>query len=64
MMLEERTVEERLTALEKELAALKQQVTVQHPQRSWIEQIAGTFQDDPEFDKIVRLGREFRKAVR
>jgi len=33
-MLEERTVEERLTALEKELATLKQQVTVQHEQRS------------------------------
>ncbi len=63
-MLEQQTVEERLTALEKELAALKQQVTVQHAHRSWIEQIAGTFQDDPDFAEIVRLGQEFRKAAR
>ena len=63
-MLEQLTVEERLSALEQELRELKQQVTVQHEQRSWIEQIAGTFKDDAEFEEIVRLGREFRKAVR
>jgi hypothetical protein len=63
-MLEQQTVEERLTALEKELAALKQQVTVPHEHRSWIEQIAGTFQDDPDFAESVRLGQEFRKAAR
>jgi len=62
-MLEQRTVEERLTALEKELRELKQQVSLQKDQRSWIEKIAGTFKDDPDFDEIVRLGREFRKAA-
>jgi hypothetical protein len=30
---------------------------------SWIERIAGTFRDDPEFDEIVRLGREFRESA-
>ena len=62
-MLEPLTVEERLTALEKELMELKQQVTVQKDQGSWIEKIAGTFKGDPDFDEIVRLGREFRKAT-
>ncbi|MBM4257613.1 MAG: hypothetical protein FJ147_17185 [Deltaproteobacteria bacterium] len=62
-MLEQLTVEERLSALEKELKELKQQVTVQQEQRSWIEKIAGTFKDDPDFEEIVRLGREFRKAA-
>jgi len=62
-MLEHLTVEERLTALEQELQALKQQVTVQKDHRSWIEKIAGTFKDDPDFEEIVRLGREFRKAA-
>lgn len=62
-MLEQLTVEERLTALEKELRELKQQVTVQIDQRSWIEKIAGTFKDDPDFEEIVRLGREFRKTA-
>ena len=62
-MLEQQTVEERLTALEQELRELKQQVTVQKDQQSWIERIAGTFKDDPDFEEIVRLGREFRKAA-
>ena len=61
-MLEQSTVEERLTALEKELTELKQQVSVQQDRRSWIEKIAGTFKGDPDFDEIVKLGREFRKA--
>lgn len=52
-MLEQLTVEERLSALEKELKELKQQVTVQQEQRSWIEKIAGTFKDDPDFEEIV-----------
>jgi hypothetical protein len=62
-MLEQLTVEERLSALEQELRELKQQVTVQKDQRSWIEKIAGTFKDDLDFEEIVRLGREFRKAA-
>jgi len=62
-MLEQPTVEERLTALEKELQELKQHVILQKDQRSWIEKIAGTFKDDPDFDEIARLGREFRKAA-
>ena len=62
-MLDQQTVEERLSALEKELRELKQQVTVQQDQQSWIERIAGTFKDDPDFEEIVRLGREFRKAA-
>ncbi|MGE0827294.1 MAG: hypothetical protein AB7G75_33295 [Candidatus Binatia bacterium] len=57
------TVEERLTALEKGLAELKQQVSVQKDHPSWIEKIAGTFKDDPDFDEIVKLGRKFRKAA-
>ncbi len=63
-MLEQLTVEERLSALEKELRELKHQVTVQPSPQSWIEKIAGTFKDDPDFEEIVRRGREFRKAVR
>lgn len=62
-MLEQQTVEERLTALEQELRELKEQVTVQKDQPSWIERIAGTFKNDPDFAEIVRLGREFRKAA-
>ena len=45
------TVEERLTTLEQELQVLKQQVIAKKDQRSWIEKIAGTFEDDSGFVK-------------
>ena len=57
------TVEQRLTAVERDLAELKERVTHQEKNGSWIERIAGTFKDVPEFDEIVRLGREFRESV-
>lgn len=30
----------------------------------WAERIGGTFKDDPDFEEMVRLGREFRQADR
>ncbi len=62
-MPEQLTIEERLTAVEHELAELKRKTPTERDGKSWIERIAGTFRDDPDFDEIVRLGREFRKAV-
>ncbi len=57
------TIEERLKVVEQELAELKKTVAQGDSGPSWIEQMAGTFKDDPEFDEIVRLGREFRQSV-
>jgi hypothetical protein len=62
-MSEQLTLIERLGIVEKELAELKERVARQETNGSWIERIAGTFKDDPEFDEIVRLGREFRRSV-
>ena len=62
-MSEQQTIEQRLTEVEKELADLKQRLAAPADGKSWVEQIAGTFKDDPDFDEIVRLGREFRKSV-
>ena len=62
-MSEQQTIEQRLTVVERDLAELKLRVTHQEKNVSWIERIAGTFKDVPEFDEIVRLGREFRESV-
>lgn len=62
-MPEQVTIQQRLTAVEKDLAELKQRVAQQEKTKCWIERIAGTFKDVPEFDEIVRLGREFRESV-
>jgi hypothetical protein len=63
-MSEQTTVEERLAAVERELADLKRRIPSRADGKSWVERIAGTFKDDPEFEEVVRLGREFRKSVK
>ena len=52
------TVEERVTALE----LIKRQL--KHPERTgqWLDEIAGSMKDHPDFDEMVKLGREFRQS--
>ena len=54
-------VEERLALLEKEVAELKRTV---RPRENWFDRVAGSMKDDPEFDEVLRLGREIRQAER
>ena len=55
-------LERRLVQVEKELAELKSHVRHLQPKANWIDAITGTFQDDTEFDEVLRLGREIRNA--
>jgi hypothetical protein len=56
------SVEERLTALETSVNQLRERNTPDQPQTNWLEQITGSFKDDPMFDEILRYGREFRQS--
>jgi hypothetical protein len=56
------SLEQRLEAIEAAIAELKQQKT--NPSPNWIEQITGSFKDDPIFDEVLAYGREFRYADR
>jgi hypothetical protein len=56
------SLEERLKVVEAAIAELKQQ-NIQLEQ-NWIEQITGSFKDDPIFDEVLAYGREFRYADR
>jgi hypothetical protein len=56
------TLEERVSHVEQDLAQLRSQVERLRSKGNWIEQITGTFKDDAEFDEILRLGREARRA--
>lgn len=58
------TIERRLSQVERDLADLKSQVKRLRPKENWIDQITGTFQDDPEFEEVLRIGREIRQADR
>jgi hypothetical protein len=58
------TIEQRLENVERELAALKGEIKALKPEPNWISAISGTFKDDPEFDEVLRLGKEIRDADR
>ena len=58
-------IERRLLALEREVAQLRAQVTrLASPNPRWWRENAGRFANDPVFDEIVRLGREYRESLR
>lgn len=60
------SVEERLTALEKELAELKQQLATDKskPTLPWWEQRFGAFANSPEYEQAMQAGRKYRESLR
>jgi hypothetical protein len=56
------SVEERLAKVEKELEELKAKAGNQSTKQGWLKKIEGSFQDDPDFLEIVKLGKEARDA--
>lgn len=57
------TVEERLSALESEVQAVKRQLAKMGKPRAWLDDVAGSMEAWPEFEEVLRLGREFRESV-
>ncbi len=57
-----KTIEQRLETVERDLAALKGEVKTLKPDPNWISAICGTFVGDPEFEEVLRLGKELRDA--
>lgn len=66
----ETSLEERLAALEAEVAQIKQRLERQpEPEAEqhvapWWQQRFGAFKDDPLYDEATRLGREYRESLR
>ena len=57
----------RVDALEKQVELLRDQLAQQSPEKKspyWWRDQAGRFANDPIFDEIVRLGREYRESQR
>jgi len=55
-------LEKRVEALERELRSLKSAIQ-KKSREPWWERLAGTFEDDPIFDKIVEAGRKYRQSL-
>ena len=52
----------KVDGLERQLAELRREIRPLRPLEN-IQDTFGMFADDPEFDEIVRLGREFRQQA-
>lgn len=57
-------LEERVMALEEELARLKTKVEAVVAPEPWWETIAGSFENDPIYEKAMKLGRQYRESLR
>ena len=57
-------LEKRLTALEAEVALLKEQQQSAAKSLPWWKATRGTFANDPMFEEAMRLGREYRESLR
>lgn len=66
LVLLENSLSERLARVEEEVSRLAQRVTEEPPPEAtaWWKTIVGAFQDDPEFDEAMRLGRAYRESLR
>ncbi len=55
------SLEERLAAVEKAIAQLQKQVVT--PQSTnWLQQITGSFKDEPAFEEVLAYGRAIRQG--
>jgi hypothetical protein len=53
------TIETRLSAVEEAIAQLQKQVAT--PQINWLEQITGSFENEPAFEEVLAYGRAIRQ---
>ncbi|NEQ63381.1 MAG: hypothetical protein F6K53_41090 [Moorea sp. SIO4A1] len=55
------SLEERLTAIEAANAQLQKQVSTPQPM-NWLQQITGSFKDEPAFEEVLAYGRAIRQG--
>lgn len=59
-MSENTTIEQRLAAVESELRNLKRKI---ESTESWYDRMTGAFENDPAFEEVLELGRQFRESL-
>lgn len=63
-MSEQEVFEQRLSVLEREVAAIKRVMVIStQNSTNWVESISGSMMEFPEFDEVAELGREWRQGI-
>ncbi|NJL40797.1 MAG: hypothetical protein HC899_31715 [Leptolyngbyaceae cyanobacterium SM1_4_3] len=60
-MIPNASLEERLATIEAAIAELQEKVADPQP-TNWLQQIAGSFKDEPAFEEVLAYGRAIRKG--
>ena len=55
------SLEDRLAAVEAAIALLQKQVAAPQP-TNWLQQITGSFKDEPAFEEVLAYGRAIRQG--
>jgi hypothetical protein len=55
------SLEERLAAVEAAITELQKQIAVSQP-TNWLQQIIGSFKDEPAFEEVLAYGRKIRQG--
>jgi hypothetical protein len=55
-------IEQRLTALETAVSELQRRLANLPPAPNWLEQVTGSFKDEPAFEGVLAYGRALRAA--
>jgi hypothetical protein len=55
------SLEERLAAVEAAITQLQQQIEISQ-QINWLQQITGSFKDEPAFEEVLAYGRAIRQG--
>jgi hypothetical protein len=56
------TIDERVSAIERSVRELQDRLDAMSGKSDWLSRLHGAFADYPEFDEVIRLGQEFRRA--
>jgi hypothetical protein len=53
-------IEERLAAVEAAVTELQRRLANLPPASNWLEQVTGSFKDEPAFEEVLAFGRALR----
>lgn len=61
-MMSQTQLEARLLAVETALGEMQRRLAALTPTTHWLDEIIGSFKDEPAFEEVIAFGRAFREA--